>query len=134
MESPKPTQKTVRRKKTAKKNVSAGFVYIQSTFNNSLVTITDSSGNVLSWASAGSCGFKGTRKATPYAAQIATQTAVEKAKSYGLQSVEVYVSGVGSGRESAVRSLQGSGLTVTNIKDVTPVPHNGTRPKKQRRV
>jgi len=126
--------KTSRRKKVVKKNVSTGIVYIQSTFNNSLVTITDSVGNTLSWASAGSCGFKGTRKATPYAAQIATQTAVEKAKTYGLGSVEVYVSGVGSGRESAVRSLQGSGLMVTNIKDVTPVPHNGTRPKKARRV
>jgi len=123
-----------RRKKKTVKNVVKGKIYIQSTFNNTLVMVSDDQGGAISWASAGSCGFKGTRKSTPYAAQIAAQTAVGKAKSLGLQSVEVFVSGVGSGRESAVRALHSAGLSVTNIKDITPVPHNGSRPKKTRRV
>lgn len=123
-----------RKKKPAHKDVSQGRVYIQSTFNNTLITITDANGKALSWASAGSCGFKGARKATPYAAQIAAQTAIDKAKGYGLKSVEIFISGVGSGRESAARALQGKDIQVTSIKDVTPVPHNGCRPKKPRRV
>lgn len=130
----KETIKSRKKKKQIKKNISQGRIYIQSTFNNTIVTVTDKAGNVISWASSGSLGFKGTRKSTPYAAQIASQSAVTKAKSYGLSSVDVYVSGVGSGRESAVRALHGAGLSVTNIKDVTPVPHNGPRAKKARRV
>ena len=126
--------KTSRGKKSLHKNVTNGRVYIQSTFNNTMITISDDQGGVISWSSAGSCGFKGARKSTPYAAQIAAQTAINKAKVCGLQSVEVYVSGVGSGRESAVRALHGTGLSVSNIKDVTPVPHNGSRPKRPRRV
>lgn len=130
----KETIKSRRKKKLVKKDISQGKIYIQSTFNNTIVTVSDKTGNVLSWASSGSLGFKGTRKSTPYAAQVAAQSAVSKAKAYGLQSVEVFVSGVGSGRESAVRALHGAGLTVTNIKDTTPVPHNGPRAKKARRV
>lgn len=125
---------TRNKKKNIKKNVTLGNVYIQSTFNNTIVTVSDNQGNVLSWASSGGCGFKGTRKSTPYAAQITAQTAINKAIAYGLKSVKIFVSGVGSGRESAVRALQGTGLLVTSIKDVTPVPHNGCRPKKPRRV
>ncbi|OGD67993.1 30S ribosomal protein S11 [Candidatus Berkelbacteria bacterium RIFCSPHIGHO2_12_FULL_36_9] len=123
-----------RRKKIIRREVAKGRIYIQSTFNNTIVSVTDDKGNSISWASSGSCGFKGTRKSTPYAAQIAAQTAINKAKVYNLKSVDVYVSGVGSGRESAVRALNGTGIMVTSIKDVTPVPHNGTRPKKPRRV
>lgn len=123
-----------RKKKVIRKEVSRGRIYIQSTFNNTLVSVTDDQGKALSWSSAGSCGFKGTRKSTPYAAQIAAQTAINKAKVYNIQSVEVYISGVGSGRESAIRALQGTGLTVTGIKDVTPLPHNGCRARKARRV
>jgi small subunit ribosomal protein S11 len=130
----KETIKSRRKKKLVKKDISQGKIYIQSTFNNTIVTVTDKSGNAVSWASSGSLGFKGTRKSTPYAAQVAAQSAVSKAKAFGLQSVEVFVSGVGSGRESAVRALHGAGLTVTNIKDITPVPHNGPRAKKARRV
>ena len=122
------------KKKKSVKNVTSGKVCIQSTFNNTIVTISDDKGNVISWASAGGCGFKGARKATPYAAQVATQTALEKAKGTGIKYVSITVSGVGNGRESAVRALHSSGLTVTNIKDITPVPHNGCRAKKPRRV
>ena len=114
--------------------VKTGRIYVQSTFNNTIISVTDSRGGVLSWASAGSQGFKGARKATPYAAQVAMKTAVDKAKVRGLESVDVYVSGVGSGREQAVRWLGNSGLTVGTIQDVTPVAHNGARPKKPRRV
>ena len=128
------TVKNKRRKKVEKKNISRGRMYIQSTFNNTLVLITDDIGGAVSWSSSGSCGFKGARKATPYAAQIAAQNAINKAKALGLQSVDVFVSGVGSGRESAVRALQGTGIAVTGIKDITPIPHNGCRPKKTRRV
>jgi small subunit ribosomal protein S11 len=123
-----------RKKKRTRSDVKRGRVYIQSTFNNTIVTITDSEGKALAWSTAGSCGFKGARKSTPYAAQIAAQTAIQKAKNYGLETVDIYVSGVGSGRESAVRGLQGTGLSVSGIKDITPVPHNGCRPKKARRV
>lgn len=116
------------------KKVARGKMYIQATFNNTIITITDDNGGCLSWSSAGSLGFKGARKATPYAAQLAAQNALEKAKTYGLESLEVYISGIGAGREQAVRSLSGRGITVTSIKDRTPIPHNGCRPKKVRRV
>jgi len=122
------------RKKKVIRDVSRGRIYIQSTFNNTIVSICDDQGKALSWASAGSTGFKGARKSTPYAAQITTQSALSKAKPYNIKSVEVFVSGVGAGRESAVRALSGSGIMVTSIKDVTPVPHNGCRPRKSRRV
>ena len=116
------------------KNVPSGIAHIQSTFNNTIVTITDTNGNALSWASAGGLGFRGSKKSTPFAAQSAAETAANNAKEYGLKSVDVYVKGPGSGRESAIRSLQAAGLEVTMIKDVTPIPHNGCRPPKRRRV
>ena len=111
-----------------------GQAHIQSTFNNTIVTITDTAGNALSWASAGQLGFKGSRKSTPYAAQMAADTAAQACSDYGLKTVEVFVKGPGSGREAAIRALQAAGLSVTMIKDVTPVPHNGCRPPKRRRV
>lgn len=128
--------KTVRKtgKKKEKKNITEGVAYIQSTFNNTIVTITDLSGNVIAWASAGTEGFKGSRKSTPFAAQMAVESAVKKAKEMGLRNVQVYVKGPGSGRESALRSLQVAGLKVSLIRDVTPIPHNGCRPPKRRRV
>lgn len=125
-------KKTRRRKE--RKNVEAGAAHIKSTFNNSIVTLTDRAGNALSWASAGGLGFKGSRKSTPYAAQMAAETAAKAAMEHGLKSVEVYVKGPGAGREAAIRSLQAAGLEVTLIKDVTPIPHNGCRPPKRRRV
>lgn len=125
--------KQIKKKKTIRQ-VQKGIVYIQSTFNNSIVTITDDNGNVLSWASAGSTGFSGTKKSTPFAAQIAVRKALENAKKYELSEVIIKVSGVGSGRESAVRAIGGQGIKVTSIKDTTPIPHNGSRPKKIRRV
>ncbi|MCL2322115.1 MAG: 30S ribosomal protein S11 [Oscillospiraceae bacterium] len=125
--------KKVRRKKE-KKNIETGCAHINSTFNNSIVTITDKIGNALSWSSAGALGFKGSRKSTPFAAQSAAETAAKSAMEHGLRSVEVYVKGPGSGREAAIRSLQAAGLEVTLIKDVTPIPHNGCRPPKRRRV
>jgi small subunit ribosomal protein S11 len=122
-------------KKTEKKSVPSGLVYIQASFNNTIITITDQIGNVLSWSSSGSLGFRGSRKGTPYAAQQASLTAATKAKEVaGLRSVEVRVSGPGSGRESAVRALASAGIEVRNIKDTTPIPHNGCRPPKRRRV
>ncbi len=121
-------------KKKVKKNILNGVVHIQSTFNNTIVTITDPNGNVLSWSTAGMNGFKGSRKSTPFAAQLASQDAAKKAMEHGLRNVEVYVKGPGPGRESALKSLQSTGLTVTQIKDVTPIPHNGCKPKKRRRV
>jgi small subunit ribosomal protein S11 len=121
-------------KKREKKNVPEGIAHIQSTFNNTIVTITDLSGNVISWASSGMSGFKGSRKGTPFAAQMAAETAVKKAKEQGLRTVRVYVKGPGSGRESALRALQAAGLMVSLIRDVTPIPHNGCRPPKRRRV
>ena len=125
-------KKTRRRKE--RKNVEHGAAHIQSTFNNSIVTSTDARGNALSWASAGGLGFKGSRKSTPFAAQMAAETAAKAAMEHGLKSVEVYVKGPGAGREAAIRSLQAAGLEVTLIKDVTPIPHNGCRPPKRRRV
>ena len=125
-------KKTRRKKK--KKNVEHGAAHIKSTFNNSIVTLTDAVGNALSWSSAGALGFRGSRKSTPFAAQMAAETAAKAAMEHGLKSIEVYVKGPGSGREAAIRSLQAAGLEVTLIKDVTPIPHNGCRPPKRRRV
>ena len=122
------------RKRRVKKNVERGQAHINSTFNNTMVTLTDMQGNALSWAAAGQLGFRGSRKSTPFAAQEAAETAAKKAIDQGLKTVEVYVKGPGSGRESAIRSLQAAGLEVTMIKDVTPIPHNGCRPPKRRRV
>ena len=127
-------RKAVRTKKKAKKNIASGVVHIHSTFNNTLVTITDPGGNVISWSSAGINGFKGSRKSTPFAAQQASEDAAKKAMEHGLKSVEVYVKGPGPGRESAIKALQATGLNVALIKDVTPVPHNGCKPPKRRRV
>ena len=124
--------KKIRRKE--KKNVSHGQAHIKSTFNNTIVSITDPMGNVISWASAGHVGFKGSRKSTPFAAQMAAENAARKAAEHGMRTVEVEVSGPGSGRESALRALQAAGFTVTSIRDVTPIPHNGCRPRKRRRV
>lgn len=127
-------KKKVVTKKKVKKNIATGAAHIQSSFNNTIVTMTDSQGNVLSWASAGGLGFRGSRKNTPFAAGQAAETAALKAKEHGLKSVEVYVKGPGSGREAAIRSLQAAGLEINMIKDVTPIPHNGCRPPKRRRV
>lgn len=130
----KAAKRNVRGKKRVKKNIEKGQAHISSTFNNTMVCLTDLNGNVLSWASAGQLGFRGSRKSTPYAAQQAAEEAAKKAMEHGLKTVEVYVKGPGSGRESAIRSLQASGLEVSSIKDVTPIPHNGCRPPKKRRV
>ena len=127
-------KKTVRKKKRERKNVERGQAHIQSTFNNTLVTLTDMDGNALSWSSAGSNGFRGSRKSTPFAAQSAAEVAAKAAMEHGLKTVEVYVKGPGSGREAAIRALQTAGLNVTTIKDITPIPHNGCRPPKKRRV
>ena len=121
-------------KKRVKKNVERGQAHIQSSFNNTIVTLTDAEGNALSWASAGGLGFRGSKKSTPYAAQMAAETAAKAAMEHGLKYVEVYVKGPGSGREAAIRALQVAGLEVNMIKDVTPIPHNGCRPPKRRRV
>jgi small subunit ribosomal protein S11 len=126
--------KKVRTQKKVKKNIANGVVHIQSTFNNTIVTITDSVGNVVAWSSAGIQGFKGSRKSTPFAAQLAAQDAAKKAMEHGMRSVEVYVKGPGPGRESALRALQSTGFNVLTIRDVTPIPHNGCRPPKRRRV
>ena len=126
--------KRIKTKKKEKKNIQNGVVHIQSTFNNTIISITDPNGNVISWSTAGMNGFKGSRKSTPFAAQLASQDAAKKAMEHGLKNVEVYVKGPGPGRESALKSLQATGLTVTMIKDVTPIPHNGCKPKKRRRV
>ena len=125
-------KKTRRRKE--RKNVEHGAAHIKSTFNNSIVTLTDAVGNALSWSSAGALGFRGSRKSTPFAAQMAAETAAKAAMEHGLKIIEVYVKGPGAGREAAIRSLQAAGLEVTLIKDVTPIPHNGCRPPKRRRV
>ena len=127
-------KKGVSRKRRERKNVERGAVHIQSTFNNTIVTITDAQGNTLSWASAGELGFRGSKKSTPFAAQTAAETAAKAAQEYGLKNVEVFVKGPGAGREAAIRALQGVGLEVKLIKDVTPIPHNGCRPPKRRRV
>lgn len=128
-------RKTIgRSKRRSKKNVPSGIAHIRSTFNNTIVTITDEHGNAISWSSAGALGFKGSRKSTPFAAQIAAETAAKVAIENGMKTLEVTVKGPGSGREAAIRALQAAGLGVTSIKDVTPVPHNGCRPPKRRRV
>lgn len=128
------TTTTGKGKAKERKNIAQGIAHIQSTFNNTIVGITDTSGNALSWASAGTVGFKGTKKGTPFAAQMAAESAARRAMEHGLKRVDVYVKGPGSGRETAIRSLQAVGLEVSLIKDVTPIPHNGCRPPKRRRV
>ena len=128
----KVTKKTTKRR--IKKNIERGQAHIQSSFNNTIVTLTDTEGNAIAWASAGGLGFRGSRKSTPYAAQMAAETATKAAQVHGLKSVDVFVKGPGSGREAAIRALAASGLSVTSICDVTPVPHNGCRPPKRRRV
>ncbi|OIP23020.1 30S ribosomal protein S11 [bacterium CG_4_10_14_0_2_um_filter_33_32] len=128
----KPT--TIKKKKKIKKIVPKGKIYIQSTFNNTTITLTDEKGNVLSWSSAGTLGYKGTRKSTPYAAGLAAKKVAEEARNYQTGKIDVIVRGVGSGRESAIRALNSSGMEVLSIKDITPIPHNGPRPKKPRRV
>jgi small subunit ribosomal protein S11 len=117
-----------------KKNVANGIAHIHASFNNTIVTITDAAGNVITWSSAGNKGFKGSRKSTPFASQLAAETAAKKAMEHGMKQVEVYVKGPGTGRESAIRSIQAAGLEIVAIKDVTPIPHNGCRPPKRRRV
>ena len=117
-----------------RKNITAGVAHVNASFNNTMITITDAQGNTVAWASSGSLGFKGSRKSTPYAAQVAADAAARKAMEHGVKTLEVEVKGPGSGRESALRALQGAGFTITSIKDVTPIPHNGCRPPKRRRV
>ncbi|MBE9482796.1 MAG: 30S ribosomal protein S11 [Chloroflexi bacterium] len=129
-----PQKKRAKGRRRERKSIPAGRAYIQSTFNNTIVTLTDPQGNVIAWGSSGTAGFKGSRKGTPYAAQLAARDAVQKAMEHGLRQVEVYIRGPGSGREAAIRSLQSSGLYITRIRDVTPIPHNGCRPPKRRRV
>lgn len=129
-----PKTKRVVKKRKEKKNIERGQAHIRSSFNNTMVTITDTAGNALSWSSAGGLGFRGSRKSTPFAAQMAAETAAKAAMEHGLRTVEVYVKGPGSGREAAIRALQAAGLEVNMIKDVTPIPHNGCRPPKRRRV
>ena len=129
-----PQKKRTRVRKRERKSIPAGRAYIQSTFNNTIVTLADPQGNVIAWASSGTAGFKGARKGTPYAAQLAARDAARKAMEHGLRQIEVYVKGPGSGREAAIRSLQSSGLHIASIRDVTPIPHNGCRPPKRRRV
>lgn len=121
-------------KKRERKNITSGVAHVNASFNNTMITITDAQGNTVSWSSAGTMGFKGSRKSTPYAAQMAAEDAARKAGEHGVRSLEVEVSGPGSGRESALRALQAAGFTVTSIRDVTPIPHNGCRPRKRRRV
>jgi len=125
---------TQRPRRRERKNIVSGVAHVNSTFNNTMITITDAQGNAISWSSAGSMGFKGSRKSTPYAAQMAAEDAGKKAQEHGMQTLEVEVKGPGSGRESALRALQAVGFTVTAIRDVTPIPHNGCRPRKRRRV
>ena len=127
-------KKVVRNKRKVSKNIEAGVAHIRSTFNNTIVTISDTTGAVLSWASAGGMGFRGSRKSTPFAAQMAAETAAQAAMEHGLKRIEVFVKGPGAGREAAIRALQAAGLEVESIKDVTPIPHNGCRPPKRRRV
>ena len=130
----KATKKVVSKKRRERKNIERGAAHIRSSFNNTIVTISDTNGNAISWASAGELGYRGSRKSTPFAAQTAAETAANAAKEYGLKTVEVYVKGPGQGREAAIRALQTAGLEVVMIKDVTPIPHNGCRPPKRRRV
>ncbi len=130
----KVAKKNTRTKRRVRKNIEKGAAHIRSTFNNTIVTITDTAGNALSWASAGGLGFRGSKKSTPFAAQTAAETAAKAAMEHGLKTVDVYVKGPGAGREAAIRALQAAGLEVTSIRDVTPIPHNGCRPPKRRRV
>jgi small subunit ribosomal protein S11 len=129
-----PTRRSARPRRRDRRHIDRGIAHIRSTFNNTIVTITDPQGNTLAWSSAGQAGFKGSRKSTPFAAQMAAENAARGAMEYGVREVEVYVKGPGSGREAAIRSLQAAGLEVSLIKDVTPIPHNGCRPPKRRRV
>lgn len=125
---------TTRVRRRERKNISSGVAHVNSTFNNTMITITDAQGNTISWSSAGALGFKGSRKSTPYAAQVAAEDAAKKAADHGMRTLEVEVRGPGSGRESALRALQAAGFLITSIRDVTPIPHNGCRPRKRRRV
>jgi small subunit ribosomal protein S11 len=125
---------TTRVRRRERKNITSGVAHVNATFNNTMITITDAQGNAISWSSAGSMGFKGSRKSTPYAAQLAGEDAAKKATEHGMRTLEVEVKGPGSGRESALRALQAAGFTITSIRDVTPIPHNGCRPRKRRRV
>ena len=125
---------TTRVRRRERKNISSGVAHVNSTFNNTMITITDAQGNAISWSSAGALGFKGSRKSTPYAAQVAAEDAAKKAAEHGMRTLEVEVRGPGSGRESALRALQAAGFLITSIRDVTPIPHNGCRPPKRRRV
>jgi small subunit ribosomal protein S11 len=127
-------KEATRVRRRERKNITSGVAHVNSTFNNTMITITDAQGNTIAWASAGSNGFKGSRKSTPFAAQVAAEEAARKAQEHGMRTVEVEVRGPGSGRESALRALQASGFLVTSIRDVTPIPHNGCRPRKRRRV
>ena len=127
-------QPTGRVRRREKKNITAGVAHVNATFNNTMITITDAQGNAISWSTAGAMGFKGSRKSTPYAAQVAAEDAGKKAQEHGMKTLEIEVSGPGSGRESALRALQSVGFNVTSIRDVTPIPHNGCRPRKRRRV
>ncbi len=127
-------EKKARVKKKERKNITSGVAHVNATFNNTMITITDAQGNTVAWSSAGTMGFKGSRKSTPYAAQVAAEDAGKKAMEHGVRTLEVEVKGPGSGRESALRALQAAGFTVTTIRDVTPIPHNGCRPPKRRRV
>ena len=133
-EAPKPAPRKKGSKKRERREVRTGIAHVQATFNNTIVTLTDKQGNVVSWSSAGSAGFKGSRKSTPFAAQLAAETAARRAMEHGVRKVDVLVKGPGSGRETAIRSLMNTGIEVAGIKDVTPIPHNGCRPKKRRRV
>ena len=121
-------------KRREKKNITSGIAFVNATYNNTMITITDAQGNAISWSSAGGMGFKGSRKSTPYAAQVAAEDAAKKAMEHGMKTIEVMVKGPGTGRESALRALQSTGFTITSIKDVTPIPHNGCRPPKRRRL
>ncbi len=129
-----PQKKRPKGRRRERKSIPVGRAYIQSTFNNTIVTLTDPEGNVIAWGSSGTAGFKGSRKGTPYAAQLAANDAARKAKEHGLRQIEIYVKGPGSGREAAIRALQSAGLYITGIREVTPIPHNGCRPPKKRRV
>ncbi len=130
----KPTKRKDKAKKKALKGITSGVAHIKATFNNTVITITDTQGNVIVWSTPGVVGFNGSKKSTPFAAQVASSDAARRAKDLGMKSVDVFIKGPGSGRESAIRALQANGLTVTSIKDITPLPHNGCRPRKKRRV
>ncbi len=130
----KNKKKKTRRRKKVKRNIEKGQAHIKSTFNNTIISITDEEGKVVAWSSAGKVGYKGSRKSTPFAAQLAAENAAEEAKDMGMKEIEIFVKGPGSGRESAIRTLQSAGLNITLIKDITPIPHNGCRPPKRRRI